>query len=127
MTQNIVAALIFLGAVVLGIVGLAVLGLGAWAWGYAIAAVHRARSHGLAVDVQEQTERQVNHAVEEAEQRSHRFDTPYRQPTPEEIRETILTERMYGNGETEEYDTLSNEGVPPEAPESQSMYNQAPP
>lgn len=99
--------------IVLLAVTVAVLGLGAWSWSNAIAAAHRARSHGISADEQARIDEEATTAATDLRRRARAQRT---QIPDEELLASVLAEREYREPpENHEYTTESNEGIP-EAP-----------
>lgn len=103
------STLLFIGGVLLLLVGMVVIGLGAWAWANAIAATHRARAHGFAADENERIAEEAHEAFNETIERKPRGD--YQPPSEEDLVEGIRAGR-----DEKEYTTLGNEGIEEAAP-----------
>lgn len=100
-----VGLFVLLVALVLMVAAVGILALGAWGWSNAIAAAHRARSHGLTVAEQEAINTQAHDALDEARDIVNRR----RMPTDREIRESVIAEREYDD---REHNTMeSNENI----------------
>lgn len=115
------AALAVLAAAILFVCGIGVLALGARGWAYAIADAHRAASHGVELGERKTTYEQAHEALDEIEE--HRAARAQRDvPSDEELMRAVIAERE----QTQEYDTLSNEGIEPQEPiPSGSFYKTA--
>lgn len=118
----VVASLAVLGAAILFVGGVVVLALGARGWAYAIADAHRATSHGVELGERRATYTQAHEALEELENRRASPRAERDVPSDEELVEAIRAERE----RSQEFDTLSNEGIEPQEPiPSGSFYNTA--
>ena len=83
--------------------GVWVLAQGAKAWADASAAEHRARAHGIEADMQRDT-------IEHARAAADRALGGRPPPTPDEIKQAILDQRVAGNGVSEEYREYTTSG-----------------
>lgn len=83
-----------------------VLGFGARMWADAAAAVHRSRAHGIEADMQRETIERARDMAERA------FPAGSRPATADEIRRSLLEQRMagQGNGASEGYEEYTTSG-----------------
>ncbi|GAC1496173.1 MAG: hypothetical protein NVS1B2_16050 [Vulcanimicrobiaceae bacterium] len=117
---------VFFAGALLFVVGVGVLGLGARSWSDAVAAGHRARSHGLEVDETTQTISAVQDATEEVRARARGTFVP---PTEDELQAWIIEQRQSTNGRADEYTTDDNNGIPSDQPPIQrgGLYRESAP
>ena len=102
-------ALLYFAGSLLFLGGIGVLALGAWGWGNAIAAAHRARAHGYDADERKATYAAANEALSEVEERRRNGRARYVPPSDEELQEAILAGRREPDITTD-----ANENIPEE-------------
>ncbi len=111
--------LLFCGILILAIV-LFVAVMGARGWAEAIAALHKARAHGVQADAEEAILRQASDAVEKIQEvpgvPGSRHRPPYDAPSEEDLRASLLAQRLANAEENREYTTHGNEGYPDHEP-----------
>lgn len=99
-----------LAAAVIFVVGVVVLGVGAWMWTRALAEVQRARVHRISADTQEETLESGREALDEIDERRRRNREPVEErafPSDHDFYRQILDERPPEQDVT----TTGNEGA----------------
>jgi uncharacterized membrane protein len=112
--------LLFCGILILAVV-LFVTVLGARGWAEAIAALHKARAHGVQADAEQTILNQASDAVEKVREvhsdGTSRHRPAYDAPSEDDLRAALLAQRLANAAEEDrEYTTHGNEGFADHAP-----------
>jgi uncharacterized membrane protein len=105
--------LLFCGILILAVV-LFITVMGARGWAEAIAALHKARAHGAQADAEESILHQASDAVEKIREVhsdvGSRHRPAYDAPSEDDLRASLLAQRLANAEENREYTTHGNEG-----------------